>query len=193
MKVPGLKIILIITISNLLLFATTLHSQVPIYFESDVIADTLYFGLPTGEEDIPQEFKEEEQAMMNLINAERKRFGLKPLKIDTALSAACRYHAYDMATQNYISHTGYDRGKDGKRKFANSTFERISQFYDATTLINENIAFGSKNVEDMFNLWVESDGHYKNMLAPNSRVAGIGLVYIPESEYKYYWVYNSAE
>lgn len=193
MKVLGLKIILIITISNLLLFATTLHSQVPINFESDVIADTLYFGLPTGEEDIPQEFKEEEQAMMNLINAERKRIGLKPLKIDTALSAACRYHAYDMATQNYISHTGYDRGKDGKRKFANSTFERIAQFYDKTTILNENIAYGSKDVNFTFKSWIESQGHYKNILEPSSKIAGIGLVYIPNSKYQYYWVYNSAE
>ncbi len=111
-----------------------------IEFPADQKIDTLFYGLPTGNEFIKLMFKDEEQKMLKLINDERSNLSLCTMVIDSSLSAACRYHAYDMATQNYFDHIGYDLGKDGRVYFANRPFERIRQFYNQSRVLNDNNA-----------------------------------------------------
>lgn len=155
--------------------------------------DKQFYGLPTGNEFSDHKVDEEELKMLDLINEERKKLGLSIVELNAKLSAACKYHAYDMGTQNYSGHTGYDRGKDGRLYFANLMFERIRQFYNQTALLNENISGGREKAYFAYKGWFESKGHYKNLINPKNRVVGIGRVYIPNSEYGYYWVFNAAE
>ncbi len=152
-----------------------------------------FYGLPTGNEFIKPQFLDEEQKMLNLINEERKILGLSIVEIDSSLSNACRYHAYDMATQNYVDHMGYDRGKDDKLYFANNTFERIRQFYKASQLTGENISWGQKEAKFVYKRWYNSPAHHKNLFKPQNNKVGIGLVYLPGSEFEYYWVFAGAE
>jgi len=152
-----------------------------------------FYGLPTGNEFSDHKTDEEELKMLDLINEERKRLGLSTVEINFELSAACKYHAYDMGTQNYSGHQGYDLGKDGRVYFANLMFERIGQFYNQSKLLTENISGGREKAKFAYKGWVESKGHYRNLINPKNRVVGIGRVYIPNSKYGYYWVFNSAE
>lgn len=170
-----------------------LDSELNILFPKDEIIDTLFYGLPTGKEYIKPLFLGEEQKMLDLINEGRKKLGLSRVEIDYSLSNACRYHAYDMATQNYVDHTGYDRGKDGKLYFANSTFERIRQFYSATQVTGENISWGQKEARFVYKGWYNSTPHYKNLFKPQNNKIGVGLVHVPNSEFEYYWVFAGAE
>lgn len=166
-----------------------LNLEVPI--EQKV--DTLFYGLPTGKEYVQRMFAEEERKMLDMINKEREKKGLSIMEMDSSLSAACRYQAYDMGTQNYVSHLGYDLGADGREYFANYTFDRIRQFYNKTRILGENISWGRDKAYFTYKGWYESPGHNKIMFNPDNRLVGIGFVHIPGSEEKFYWVLCTAE
>lgn len=170
-----------------------IDQQLDLKFPESQKMDSHFYGLPSGQEYIAPQLKDKEIKMLDLINEERKKMGLSIVLLDSALSAACRYHAYDMATQNYVDHQGYDLGEDGKLYFANSVFDRIRQFYNKTFVISENISWGDRTAKEAFKGWYESKGHYKNLFNPKNRVVGIGVVYIEKSKYGYYWVFNAAE
>ncbi len=155
--------------------------------------DTLFYGLPTGNEYVPRLFEKEEEEVLDLINEERNKKGLSILELDSILSAACRYQAYDMGTQNYFNHFGYDLGADGRVYYANYTFDRIGQFYNKTGLLGENISAGRSSASKTYKGWYDSPGHNRIMFKPENRLVGIGCVYIPGSEYEYYWVLCTAE
>ena len=131
--------------------------------------------------------------MLKLINEEREKLGLIKMELDTSLSAACRYQAYDMGTQKYISHMGMDLGADGREYFANYTFDRIRQFYNETKLLGENISWGRDNAYYTYKGWYNSPGHNKIMFNPKNRLVGIGFVHIPGSDEDFYWVLCTAE
>ena len=164
-----------------------------IEFPENEKIDSLFYGLPSGNEIVKPIFIKNELEMLSLINKEREILGLSTVEIDSSLSAACRYHAYDMATQNYVDHYGYDLGKDGKVYFANRTFDRIRQFYHQSRILNENISWGRKRAYNTYIGWIESSSHYKNLFNPSIKKVGIGFVYDINSKYKYYWVFNAAE
>jgi uncharacterized protein YkwD len=54
-------------------------------------------------------------------------------------------------------------------------------------MYGENIAYGQTSVEEVFNDWVSSSGHYENLMNPNFRTFG-AAVYITDSGYGYYWI-----
>ena len=52
----------------------------------------------------------------------------------------------------------------------------------------ENIAAGYGNSSAVMNGWMNSPGHRSNILNAGFKRLGVGYVYIPNSEYGYYWV-----
>lgn len=164
-----------------------------IQFPAEEKIDTLHYGMPTGTEVIPVKFYEEEVRLLAAINKGRQEKGLNTVALDSSLSAACRYHAYDMGSQNYSGHMGYDTTTEGRKYFANNTFDRIGKFYNETKLLGENISYYNKSYLGAYNGWYNSPGHNRNMFNPDIRIIGLGLVYVPGSEYEYYWVFCSAE
>ena len=46
---------------------------------------------------------DQETAILKLVNGERARAGLKPLKFSPKLSVVARGHSYDMALRDYLS------------------------------------------------------------------------------------------
>lgn len=50
-----------------------------------------------------------EQRVVELINGERDQAGLPPLKMVAGLTNASRYHAADLAEQEYFNHDSHDR------------------------------------------------------------------------------------
>jgi uncharacterized protein YkwD len=118
--------------------------------------------------------------------------GLPELEWVEDLANAARYHAYDMATQNYFSHDTYDR-IDGKLVKVGGTFPRIKRFYSSTFVNTENIAAGSAGADQTYRQWFTSPGHHKNMFNKSATKVGVGLYYYPGSTYKYYWVFCTAK
>jgi uncharacterized protein YkwD len=152
----------------------------------------MYFGMPAGNENVLSHNVESETAMLKIINEARKSKGLKPLVMDERLCKAARYHAYDMATQNYFDHNTHDR-VNGKLQKVGGTFDRIKMFYSDSFVNSENIAAGNESPKDTYMQWFNSKGHYRNMFNKESRKVGIGFVYVPNSTYSYYWVFCSAQ
>jgi uncharacterized protein YkwD len=152
----------------------------------------LFFGKPTGTEKIEPYSISAEKELIKIINEARVSKGLKPLVYDENLANAARYHAYDMASQAYFEHDSHDRVNDKLQKVA-GTFDRIKTFYTESFVNSENIAAGSATAQGTYKQWYNSPGHNKNMFNAKSKKVGIGLVYLPNSMYGYYWVFCTAQ
>ncbi len=163
----------------------------PIATKVDANSDTKFFGMPTGNELVTSASLNGEQDVLKLINAERVRLGMGELEWDEDLAKAARYHAYDLATQDYFDHASFDR-KGDKLYQVGGTFDRIKKFYKKSFVNSENIAAGNKSAEATYKQWYNSKGHYDNMFNPSSKKVGLGVFYDENSTYGYYWVFCSA-
>lgn len=150
-----------------------------------------FFGMPNGNEVVMAINLDKEKELLRLINKERVEQGMNELVWDEDLAKASRYHSYDLATQNYFDHNSYDR-VNGKLVKVGSTFDRIRTFYDKSFVNSENIAAGSSTASDTYHQWYTSKGHYENMFNENAKKVGIGMYYVPDSNFKYYWTFCTA-
>jgi uncharacterized protein YkwD len=150
-----------------------------------------FFGMPSGNEVVTSANRVNELKLLDLINAEREKQGMESLEWDEDLARACRYHAYDLATQNYFNHSSYDR-KNGKLIKVGGTFDRIRSFYDKSFVNSENIAAGNESAKATYTQWFNSKGHYENMFNPDSKKVGLGVVYDESSPFGYYWAFCTA-
>lgn len=118
-----------------------------------------------------------EETVIQLVNKERKKYHLKPLQIDTALSYTARVKSEDMRDNNYFNHNS---PKYGSPKQMVNDFG-ISYHYG----VGENIAFGQKTPEEVVKAWMNSPGHRENIL--NKKYTHIGVGYTTGGEYGTYW------
>ncbi len=159
--------------------------------EINVNSKNQFFGMPKGTEIVKSASLTGEQDVLKLINAERAKLGMGALEWDENLANAARYHAYDLATQDYFDHKSYDRN-GGKLVQVGGTFDRIKKFYSASFVNSENIAAGNSLPKSTYEQWFNSPGHYKNMFNPSSEKVGLGVFYDENSTYGYYWVFCTA-
>ncbi len=106
-----------------------------------------------------------EQEVVNLVNIERQKAGLAPLKIDIELSKVARLKSEDMKNKGYFSHTSPTYG---------SPFDMLKQFNITYKTAGENIAKGQKTAKDVVNAWMNSEGHRKNILSKSFTHIGVG-------------------
>ena len=107
-----------------------------------------------------------EQKMIDLVNQERAKAGVAPLKVDLELCRVARIKSQDMKDNNYFSHTSPTYG---------SPFEMMKSFGISYRTAGENIAKHS-SVEGAHTGLMNSEGHRKNILNPNFTHIGIGIV-----------------
>lgn len=150
-----------------------------------------YFGLPKGTENIPSTSVTSENQLVEILNKARKEKGLQPLIWNEDLARASRYHAYDMASQNYFTHESKDL-KNGKHITLGSAFDRIKLFYKDSFVNSENIAAGNESPQATYMQWYNSKGHYENMFNPESKYVGVGFYFDPNSQWNSYWVFCTA-
>jgi uncharacterized YkwD family protein len=117
-----------------------------------------------------------EQEVVNLVNQERAKAGLKPLTVDAKLTEAARAKSADMRDRNYFSHYSPTYG---------SPFEMMDSFNISYRTAGENIAAGQRSPQEVMNAWMNSEGHRQNILNPNYTRIGVGLV--QGGSYGYYW------
>lgn len=105
------------------------------------------------------------QKVLDLVNNERSKRGLKTIKLNTALNIAAFNHSKDMNDNNYFEHEGLDGSNFSQR----SKKAKYTGFPKA-----ENIAIGYRTAEAVHAGWMKSDGHRANILLPNITEMGLG-------------------
>jgi uncharacterized protein YkwD len=107
-----------------------------------------------------------EAQMLELINQERAKEGLKPLKADREEMAVARAHSKDMFARGYFAHVNpegkdpFDRMKTAKLKFKTA---------------GENLALAQTLQIAHTNL-MNSPGHRANIMNPQYKRVGIGIL-----------------
>ena len=114
----------------------------------------------------------------DLINAYRKEKGLKPLKLNAALTEAAKAHSRDLAKWDRISHYGSD---------GSNPWDRVKRAGYNAKVAAENVGTGQVNMEEVMKGWQQSPGHNKNLLLADVEHMGIALVQDPRTEFKTFW------
>lgn len=143
-------------------------------------------GIPNGSEQIEIQNAAFEKEVLDLVNEIRKKNKLGPVEWQEDLARAARYHAQDMAYDNYMQHATFDK-KNKKLVEICGTFERIEKFIEMSYLA-ENISAGKTNAKDTVQAWMKSKSHKANILNPNFKFLGVGYCYNRNSKYLHYWV-----
>ncbi|MCH5267673.1 MAG: Ig-like domain-containing protein [Lachnospiraceae bacterium] len=121
--------------------------------------------------------KTKEQKVLELVNKERKKKGLKTLKMDSKLQKAARARAKEITKK--FSHTR----PNGKK--AHTVLKSYGVTYH---VCGENIAAGQPTAKRVMSDWMNSKGHRANILYKSYTRMGVGLYKAPNKKYKYYWV-----
>jgi uncharacterized YkwD family protein/spore coat assembly protein SafA len=102
--------------------------------------------------------------VVNLVNQERAKAGLKPLASDSSLSAMALDKAKDMYSNHYFDHTSPTYG---------SPFDMMKTYGIQFTYAGENIAMGQRSPQEVMTAWMNSAGHRQNILSPNYNKIGV--------------------
>ncbi len=127
-----------------------------------------------------------EAQVAQLVNEERAKNNLPPLKLVSSLTASARHHAMDMAVDNYFDHNSMD-AVGGELKVVCGTFDRISLWYKGWSGAAENIAAGLNSPQKAMEAWMNSEGHRVNILNPGYTEFGVGY-YSGAGQFPSYWV-----
>lgn len=133
--------------------------------------------IETGDSKVEQS-KPSTQAeqVLQLVNNERAKQGLNPLKMSEELRSIANLKSRDMADNNYFDHTSKTYG---------TPFQMLQDFGVHYTSAGENIAAGQRTPEEVMNSWMNSSGHRANILNKNFDTIGIG--YYEGGSYGVYW------
>jgi uncharacterized protein YkwD len=107
-----------------------------------------------------------EAKMLELINMERAKEGLKPLKADREQTLVARSHSKDMFARGYFAHVNPD-GKD--------PFDRMKAAKVKFRTAGENLALAQTLQIAHTNL-MNSPGHRANIMNPKYKRVGIGIL-----------------
>ncbi|TMW56082.1 hypothetical protein Poli38472_008730 [Pythium oligandrum] len=96
-----------------------------------------------------------QQEMLNAVNAERAKAGLKPYCYNKKLNAAAQKHSEDQAKHKKMTHDGSDG--------VNFADRAKREGYNWQGLA-ENVAAGQQTVADVMKSWMKSPGHKANIM-----------------------------
>jgi uncharacterized protein YkwD len=100
------------------------------------------------------------------------------LKWDRSLQLAAAGHSLDMAKRNYFEHAS----PDGR-----SLRDRTNAQNYRGRFVGENIAAGSRNLDDAMQMWLSSAGHCQNIMDPGFQEVGVACAQQPGSQWGTYW------
>lgn len=104
--------------------------------------------------------------VLSLVNSERAKKGLPALTMDRDLLDQAMYRAAESAV--YFDHT---------RPNGKSCFTILDGSYGYA---GENIAYGYTTSKQVMNGWINSPGHYQNIIDSDFKSIGIGCFYQPD-------------
>jgi uncharacterized protein YkwD len=106
------------------------------------------------------------KGVLDLVNAERSKAGVPPLRLESRLSTAAQNHAEDMLAREYFAHAS----PEGR-----TVLHRAATVWYELHRVGENIAHGQLSVEQVVKDWMESPEHRRNILDPGYIHMGLGL------------------
>lgn len=112
--------------------------------------------------------------VLRLVNVERSRVGLSPLKFAKDLVASAYVRAVELPTK--FSHTRPDGSK---------CFTAMAK---RGHILGENLAGGQTSPKQVVQAWMDSKSHRENILNPEFTELGVVYYYKANSKYKHYWV-----
>lgn len=118
----------------------------------------------------------EAEQVLKLVNDERAKQGLKPLKMSEQLRSIANLKSRDMADKGYFDHNSPTYG---------SPFQMLQDFGVHYSAAGENIAAGQRTPEQVMQSWMNSSGHRANILNKNFDTIGIGVY--EGGSYGIYW------
>jgi uncharacterized protein YkwD len=110
------------------------------------------------------------QDMLAMVNQERRERGLVELRWDGRLAGMAMAHSKDMLAKGYFAH------EDPAGRTATYRAAKAGVTY---TIIGENLAF-AKTLPQAHRGLMKSPGHRENILRPEFRRLGIGIVRLPK-------------
>lgn len=134
----------------------------------------------TQERSSDLEYNVVETRILTLLNALREEKQVSTLTSNETLREVANIRAIE--TETLFSHTR----PDGSDTFSVFEEEGISYPY---TIVGENLGMATNYLDEtamaelLFNGWVESEGHYENMIRPEFQEVGIGVHYDGEFLY----------
>lgn len=119
----------------------------------------------------------ESNIVLSLVNAERKKAGLKPLIMDAAMVKAAKAKAKDMAALSYFAHKSPTYGGPA---------DMLNQFGIVWSCCGENLATGQISPESAVHDWMNSTPHRNSILSTKYEKTGIATA--RDKSGKIYWV-----
>ena len=113
------------------------------------------------------------QTTLCLLNRERARRRMRPLRMNARLTAAALAHARDMARRNYFSHVA-PGGVDMVDRIVRNAYLSGARSWT----VGENIAWGNGGYATPASTvagWMRSPGHRANILNRRFRDIGVGI------------------
>ena len=104
--------------------------------------------------------------MLEMVNEERIKHGLKPVQADPELTLVARAHSNDMFVKGYFAHESPD---------SRSPFDRMRDANVQFTFAGENLAL-AQTLEIAHTNLMNSPGHRANILHPSFGRLGIGIL-----------------
>jgi uncharacterized protein YkwD len=116
-----------------------------------------------------------EQDLFKLVNRERGKLDLPPLRLSLPLSIVARKHSLDMALRGDISHFSTS-GEPYSERLVDGEFYFIKN--------GENVAFSQTFMSEFIHQgFMDSPGHRANVLDPDFDELGIGVVFKKDKGY----------
>ncbi|THF84657.1 CAP domain-containing protein [Cohnella fermenti] len=109
--------------------------------------------------------KEPKEQVLALVNLERERAGLAPLRAERRLGEMASVKAEEMDSRNYFSHRSPTFG---------SPFEMMTAFGIRYRVAGETIAQGQDRPAEVVEQWMASPQHRANLLSAEFAETGIG-------------------
>ncbi len=108
----------------------------------------------------------DEEKMLTLVNQEREKARVEPVRVDFTMRTVARAHAKDMFLRRYFSHVNPEGFTAG---------ERLAHAGVVYNVAGENLAFAPDLTTAHTGL-MNSPGHRQNILDPSFRRIGIGII-----------------
>lgn len=116
------------------------------------------------------------ETMAKRFNEEREKLGLKPLYVVPYLCDIADMRANDLAVV-------FDHKRPDGTEIADLIDTDIVDYNRAAEIL----ARGSYDIEAVLEAWRKSSGHWSYITREGATHIGVSVVYVPESEYKWYW------
>lgn len=115
-----------------------------------------------------------ERRVRCLINGQRLRAGLRPLRYDLCLDRAAERHGRDMVRRHYFAHSSIG-GRSLAQRVQAAGYARHARSW----LLGENLAWGAGNrasAHAAMRGWMHSPPHRRNILTAGFRDVGVAVV-----------------